>query len=80
MAVIRLPKTGTVVLTSDACYLQENLEKNILPSVGLTFNPTEMLNGYAYIRRIRDQEGGDVMMAHDRDGFKTRRHSPEFYE
>src|ERR1700674_4244112 len=29
MAVARLPKTGTVVLTSDSCYLQYNLQKDI---------------------------------------------------
>ena len=80
MAVVRLPKTGTVVLTSDTCYLQENLEKDILPSVGLTYNPTEMMNGYAYIKRIRDTEKGDVLMAHDAEGFKMHKHSPEFYE
>jgi N-acyl homoserine lactone hydrolase len=34
MMVVRLPKHGTVVLTSDAVYLEENLDKNILPSVG----------------------------------------------
>jgi len=80
LAVVRLPKTGTVVLTSDTCYLQENLDKDILPSVGLTYNPTEMLNGYAYIKRIRDTEKGDVLMAHDAEGFKMHKHSPEFYE
>jgi N-acyl homoserine lactone hydrolase len=80
LAVVRLPKTGTVILTSDACYLPENLAKDILPSIGLTYNPTEMLNGYAYIKRIRDTEKGDVLMAHDAEGFKAHRHSPEFYE
>lgn len=80
LAVVRLPKTGTVVLTSDACYLQENLAGDVLPSVGLTYNPTEMLNGYAYIKRVRDTEKGDVLMAHDAEGFKTHKHSPEFYE
>jgi N-acyl homoserine lactone hydrolase len=80
LAVVRLPKTGTVILTSDTCYLQENLNKDILPSIGLTYSPTEMLNGYAFIKRIRDTEKGDVLMAHDAEGFKAHKHSPEFYE
>jgi len=80
LAVVRLPKTGTYVLTSDACYLPENLEKDILPSIGLTYNPTEMLNGYAYIKRVRDMESGHVFMAHDAEGFKAGKHAPEFYE
>ena len=37
--VVRLPKSGTAVLTSDAVYLQENLDKNILPSIGSVYNP-----------------------------------------
>jgi N-acyl homoserine lactone hydrolase len=80
MAVIRLPKSGTVILTSDACYMPENLAKDILPSIGLTYDPSEMLNGYAYIRRVRDTENGQVFMAHDIEGFKQHKHSPEFYE
>ena len=32
IVVVRLPKTGTVVLTSDAIYLQENLDKNDRPT------------------------------------------------
>jgi N-acyl homoserine lactone hydrolase len=80
LAVVRLPKTGTVVLTSDTLYLMENLEKDILPSIGLTYNQVEMLNGYAYIRRVRDLEKGEVMTAHDPDAFKAHKHSPEYYE
>jgi len=53
LAVVRLPKTGTVILTSDACYLPENLARTFCRVIGLTYNPTEMLNGYAYIKRIR---------------------------
>ena len=40
--VVRLPKSGTAVLTSDAVYLQENLDKNILPSIGSVYNPSGM--------------------------------------
>jgi glyoxylase-like metal-dependent hydrolase (beta-lactamase superfamily II) len=80
LAVVRLPKSGTIVLTSDTCYLVENLDKDILPSIGLTYNPTEMLNGYAYIKRVRDMEKGQVFMAHDAEGFKAHKQAPEFYE
>jgi N-acyl homoserine lactone hydrolase len=80
MAVIRLPKSGTIILTSDACYLQENLAKDIQPSIGLAYNPPEIMNGYAYIKRVRDTENGQVFMAHDAEGFKEHKHSPEYYE
>ncbi len=78
--VVRLPKTGTVVLTSDAVYLQENLDKNILPSIGSVYDPPGMLDAYAWVRRVRDLEGASVFMAHDPDGFKAQKHSPEFYD
>ena len=78
--VVRLPKTGTVVLTSDAIYLKENLDKNLLPSVGSVYDPVGMLDAYAWVRRVMDSEGADVIFAHDPDVFKAHKHSPEFYE
>ena len=80
MMVVRLPKTGTVLLTSDAIYLQENLDKNILPSVGSVYSPTGMLDAYAWAKRLRDLENADILMARDPDNFKAHSHSPEFYE
>jgi glyoxylase-like metal-dependent hydrolase (beta-lactamase superfamily II) len=78
--VVRLPKTGTVVLTSDAVYLQENLDKNILPSIGSVYDPVGMLDAYAWVKRVRDVEGADIIYAHDPDVFKAHKHSPEYYE
>ena len=52
--VVRLPKTGTVVLPSDACYLKENLDGDILPSVGSVYNPEGMLDAYAFMKYLRD--------------------------
>jgi N-acyl homoserine lactone hydrolase len=80
IALIRLPKTGLIVLTSDVCYMRENLDKDILPSIGLTYDPTGMLDAYHYIKQALDREKGDVIFAHDPDTFKAHKHSPEFYE
>jgi glyoxylase-like metal-dependent hydrolase (beta-lactamase superfamily II) len=80
IAIIRLPKSGTVVLTSDVCYLMENLNKDILPSIGLTYDPTGMFNAYQYIKRVRDTEKGDVIFAHDPEVYKAHKHAPVFYE
>jgi glyoxylase-like metal-dependent hydrolase (beta-lactamase superfamily II) len=80
LALVRLPKTGLVILTSDASYSSENLNQNILPSIGLAYDPTGILNGYAYIRRQRDMEHGDVIFAHDPDVFKAHKQAPDFYE
>ena len=80
MVLVRLPKTGPVVLTSDVCYLMENLQKDILPSVALAYDPAGILDGYAWIKHLMSAEGADVIFAHDAETFKKHKHSPEFYE
>jgi N-acyl homoserine lactone hydrolase len=80
MAVIRLPKTGPVILTSDNCYLMENLQKDILPSVGLAYSPSGIIDAYAWIKRLMTTEGADVIFAHDPETFNKHKHSPEYYE
>lgn len=80
MVVVRLPKTGAVVLTSDACYLMENLQKDILPSVALAYDPSGMLDAYSYIKHLMSAEGADVIFAHDAETFKKHKQPPEYYE
>jgi glyoxylase-like metal-dependent hydrolase (beta-lactamase superfamily II) len=80
MAIIRLPKTGPVVLTSDNCYLMENLQKDILPSVTLAYDPAGMLTAYEWVKHLMSAEGADVIFAHDPETFKQHKHAPEYYE
>jgi N-acyl homoserine lactone hydrolase len=80
MAVVRLPKTGPVVLTSDVCYLMDNLQKDILPSVGLAYNPAGIIEAYGWIKHLMSAEGADVIFAHDAEVFKKHKQSPEYYE
>ena len=56
---MRPSKTGPVVLTSDVCYLMENLQKDILPSVALAYDPAGILDGYAWIKHLMSAEGAD---------------------
>ena len=79
-AVVRLPKTGTVVLTSDTCYLKENLDKNLTPGTGGAWSPAGLYLGYERIRLLRDAEGASIFYAHDPEVFKATRKAPEFYE
>ena len=80
MALVHLPKTGAIVLTSDTAYLPENLDKDLLPSIGLAYDPAGILRGYQWIKHLRDSEGAQVFMAHDAEGYKQHKHSPDFYE
>jgi N-acyl homoserine lactone hydrolase len=80
MMVVRLPKTGVVILTSDECYLMDNLKQNVLPSVGLAYDPSGILQGYEWIKQRMDAEGADVIFAHDPEVYKQHKHAPEFYD
>ncbi|HYB44577.1 MAG TPA: N-acyl homoserine lactonase family protein [Candidatus Methylomirabilis sp.] len=83
MAVVRLPKTGTVILTSDNVYFSENVTKNLLPDVSLAYFPTGILNAYAYIRAMQGRENASFMTAHDLDGPASKArasHTPMMFE
>jgi len=79
-AVVRLPKTGTVVLTSDVVYLKESLEKNLIPPIPGTWSPTLMYEGYAKIRHVRDAENASIFFGHDPEVFKATKQAPDYYE
>jgi glyoxylase-like metal-dependent hydrolase (beta-lactamase superfamily II) len=82
MLVVRLPKTGTVILTSDNVYFAENVTKNILPEVVLAYDPAGILNAYEYIRQMQAMEGAGFFTAHDPDGpaGKSRTAGPQMFE
>ena len=79
-AVVRLKKTGPVILTSDTVYLKESLDKNLIPPIPGTWSPNGMYEGYQRIRLIRDTENAQLFIAHDAELFKATKHAPEFYE
>lgn len=80
MMIVRLPKTGTVVLTGDSAYFRENVEKNILPNLVLAYDPAGIAKGYEWIRAVVANENGQFFTAHDPDAFKALKKAPEFYE
>jgi glyoxylase-like metal-dependent hydrolase (beta-lactamase superfamily II) len=78
--VVKLAKTGSVILTSDTVYFQESLEKNLIPPIPGTWNPGDMYKSYAHIRQIRDAEKAQLFIAHDPELFKAAKKAPEFYD
>lgn len=79
-AVARLPKTGTVIMTSDVVYLKENLDKNLIPPIPGTSNAIEAYKSYQKIRHIRDSENAKIFYGHDPEVFKSTKVAPEFYD
>jgi len=79
-AVVRMPKSGSIVLTSDVAYLKESLEKDLIPPIPGTWSPMGMYQGYQKIRLFRDAENASVFFAHDPEVFKATKQAPAFYE
>lgn len=78
-AVARLPKTGSVIMTSDVVYLKENLDKNLIPGIPGVSNPIDAYKSYQRIRHIRDTENAKIFYGHDPEIFKATKQAPEFY-
>jgi N-acyl homoserine lactone hydrolase len=79
-AVVRLPKTGTVILTSDVVYLKESLEKNLIPPIPGTWSPMAMYESYQKMRLVRDGERASIFYGHDPEVFKATKQAPDYYE
>jgi glyoxylase-like metal-dependent hydrolase (beta-lactamase superfamily II) len=80
MMVVRLPNTGTIVLTSDNVYFRENVEKHIPPNLVLAYDPAGIMKAYDFIRYMMASEGADFFTAHDPDAFKAMKQAPDFYD
>ncbi len=80
MMLVRMPKTGSVILTGDAAYFRDNVEKNLIPNIVLAYDPVGIVQGYDWIRRMMATENASFFTARDPEAYKTLKHAPEFYE
>jgi len=80
MLIVRLPNTGTVILTGDAAYFRDNVTKSIPPNIALAYDPAGILRGYEWIRYMMASEGADFFTSHDPDVFKAYKKAPEYYD
>ena len=80
MLVVRLPNTGTIILTGDAVYFRDNVTKSIPPNIALAYDPAGIMRGYEWIRYMMASEGADFFTSHDPDVFKAYKKAPEFYD
>jgi N-acyl homoserine lactone hydrolase len=73
--VVELPETGRVVLTGDAAFTRENLERGEIPAM-------DQSAATGSVALIRSLAGGDltrVFTSHDADAWVTWRHAPAAY-
>jgi N-acyl homoserine lactone hydrolase len=76
--LVRLPKTGTVVLSGDAAHFQSNWDNRRVPGINSDKEQT-----IASMQRIADflaKEHGQLWINHDKPQSDAQKKSPDFYE
>ena len=73
--MVELPDRGPVILTGDACYWHEQVEKERVP--GVVWNPTLALHSIKRIKTLARLTGARVYPSHDPEFWKTVKQAPE---
>jgi glyoxylase-like metal-dependent hydrolase (beta-lactamase superfamily II) len=75
--MVELPETGPVILTGDACYWHEHVEKERVP--GVVWNPTLALHSIKRLKTLARLTGARIFPSHDPEFWKTVKQAPEAY-
>lgn len=76
--VVDLPQTRTVILSSDCCYLRQNIDEEVIP--GIVWDPTRALHSIKKLKTLARLLNGVVYPNHDMALWEsTLRKSPDFY-
>jgi N-acyl homoserine lactone hydrolase len=65
------------VLTADAAYSREHLEREIVPVDGAAWNPQMMIETFSRLRSLQERNGSELIFGHDPEQWATLRHAPE---
>jgi len=76
--IVDLPKFGTVILTADAIYSKENVDKNI--PAGNCVDPVQAMLSMARLIHISRRENGKLFITHDPKAWADLKASPYCYE
>jgi N-acyl homoserine lactone hydrolase len=72
--VIRDGRAPDLVLTEDACYTRENMDRDVLPPV--VWDEKEMSRSLGKLRDMRDRQGATVVYGHDPGQWQELRRAP----
>ena len=72
--VVRAGKGAQLALTADACYTQENMDRDVLPNT--LWDPEEMSRSLGRLRDLRDRGGATVIYGHDAAQWQALRRAP----
>ncbi len=76
--LVRLPKTGPVLLSGDAVHFRENWENRRVPA--RNFNKEQSLASMEKLAVILEREHATLWINHDKPQTDTLPHAPEFFE
>ena len=71
---VRAGKGADLVCAADACYTQENMDRDVLPRV--LWSAPIMRESLAALRRLRDQAGATMFYGHDPAQWEAMPHAP----
>ena len=66
---VKLPQSGTIIISQDAIWMQENLDGY---PAGLNYSVQDYTNSVNRLKFMRDLEGAQMFMAHDGDQYKAK--------
>jgi glyoxylase-like metal-dependent hydrolase (beta-lactamase superfamily II) len=76
--LVRLPRTGVVVLSGDAAHFRDNFEHRRVPS--FNFDRDASVASMDKLAAIVQKENAQLWINHDSAQSATLRHAPEFYD
>jgi N-acyl homoserine lactone hydrolase len=76
--LVRLPKTGVVVLTGDAAHFKENFDNRRVPT--FNFNKEQTVQSMEKLARVAATDHAQLWFNHDRAQSAGIPHSPQFLD
>jgi N-acyl homoserine lactone hydrolase len=76
--LVRLEKTGYVVLSGDLVHFQSNWDNRRVP--GFNFDKAQSLASMEKIARVLADRHAQLWINHDKPSSDARRHAPQFYD
>ena len=75
---LKLPNSGTFVLTIDAAYTTDHWEEKVLP--GFLASAVDTVRSVKKLHHIARRSDATVVTGHDPDAWPSLKHSPEAYD
>jgi len=76
--LVKLPKTGAVILSGDAAHFKANFDNRRVPS--FNFNQEQSVASMNRVADIMAKEQAQLWINHDKAQSDTQKKAPEFYE